>query len=72
MHWDNRTGPDFRCYCGLIASGTVRPGDLLRMEPAGTQARVARIVTDACDLPLAIAGQSVTLMRTSAAPSARR
>ena len=61
VQWVNRPSPDFRGYCGLIASGTVRPGDLLRVQPAGRQARVARLVTEAGDLPLAVAGQSVML-----------
>ncbi|MDP1901617.1 MAG: sulfate adenylyltransferase subunit CysN [Rubrivivax sp.] len=61
VQWVNRPGPDFRAYCGLIASGSVRPGELLRAQPSGRQARVARIVTTDGDLPLAVAGQSVAL-----------
>ena len=61
VQWVNRPGPDFRAYCGWVASGSVRPGDLLRVQPSGRQARVARIVTMDGDLPLAVAGQSVAL-----------
>ncbi len=61
VQWVNRPAPDFRAYCGLVASGAVRPGDLLRVQPSGRQARVARIVTMNGDLPLAVAGQSVAL-----------
>ena len=61
VQWVNRPSPDFRGYCGLVASGSVRPGDLLRAQPSGRQARVARIVTMDGDLELAVAGQSVTL-----------
>ena len=52
---------DFRGYAGIIAGGTVRPGDEVRVLPSGAQATVARIVTADGDLPAAEAGQSVTL-----------
>jgi bifunctional enzyme CysN/CysC len=61
VQWVNRPSPDFRAYCGLVASGSVRPGDLLRVQPSGRQARVARIVTMDGDLAMAVAGQSVAL-----------
>ena len=46
---------------GTIASGVVRAGDRVRVQPSGRESRVARIVTAAGDLDRAIAGQSVTL-----------
>ena len=49
-------------YCGRIASGSVRPGDTVRVLPSARLSRVARIVTRNGDLPLAVAGQSVTLV----------
>jgi bifunctional enzyme CysN/CysC len=52
---------DFRGYAGIIAGGTVRPGDEVRVLPSGAAATVARIVTFDGDLPVAEAGQSVTL-----------
>jgi bifunctional enzyme CysN/CysC len=52
---------DFRGYAGIIAGGTVRPGDEVRVLPSGASATVARIVTRDGDLPAAEAGQSVTL-----------
>jgi bifunctional enzyme CysN/CysC len=52
---------DFRGYAGLVAGGTVRPGDEVRVLPSGASARVARIVTGDGDLPSAEAGQSVAL-----------
>jgi bifunctional enzyme CysN/CysC len=57
----NRPDPGFRGYAGLITGGTVRPGDEVRVLPSGATARVERIVTGDGDLPLAEAGQSVTL-----------
>ena len=61
VQWVNRPNLDFRGFCGLIASGSVRPGDRIRVQPSGRESRVARIVTLGGDLPQAVAGQSVTL-----------
>jgi bifunctional enzyme CysN/CysC len=57
-----RHGQDFRGFAGMIAAGTVRPGDAVRVMPAATPAIVARIVLGEADLPEAVAGQSVTLV----------
>jgi bifunctional enzyme CysN/CysC len=61
VQWVNRPNQDFRGYAGLIVSGSVRPGDTLRVLPSGFTSRVARIVTADGDLAQAQAGQSVTL-----------
>ena len=61
VQWVNRPDLDFRGFAGLIASGTVRPGDAVRVLPSGRTSTIARIVTLAGDLPVASAGQSVTL-----------
>ncbi len=61
VQWVNRPNLDFRGFCGLIASGTVRPGDRVRVQPSGRESRVARIVAYGGDWPQAVAGQSVTL-----------
>jgi bifunctional enzyme CysN/CysC len=52
---------DFRGYAGIIAGGSVRPGDEVRVLPSGATARVERIVTADGDRSAAEAGQSVTL-----------
>ena len=57
----NRPNPEFRGFSGLIASGSVRVGERLRVLPSGLASRVQRIVTADGDLALAVAGQSVTL-----------
>jgi bifunctional enzyme CysN/CysC len=61
VQWVNRPDPDFRGYAGLIASGSVRPGDRVRVLPSGRESRIARIVAMPDDLAEAQAGQAVTL-----------
>ncbi len=61
IQWVARPDADFRGYAGTIATGKVAVGDRIRTLPAGTEARVARIVTYDGDIPAAVAGQSVTL-----------
>jgi bifunctional enzyme CysN/CysC len=62
VQWVNRPSHDFRGFSGRIVGGVVRPGDPVRVLPAGTTSTVARIVTMDGDLPFAVAGQSVTLV----------
>jgi len=50
-----------RFYAGTIASGSVKPGDIIVIAPAGTPAEVARIATMDGDLAKAGAGQAVAL-----------
>ena len=61
VQWVNRPNLDFRGFCGVITSGMVKPGDRIRAQPSGRESKVARIVTMNGDLPLAVAGQSITL-----------
>ncbi|MEO5868209.1 MAG: sulfate adenylyltransferase subunit CysN [Sphingomonas sp.] len=61
VQWVNRPDLDFRGFAGLVAGGSVRPGDAVRVLPSGRMTHVARIVTMDGDLPKAVAGQSVTL-----------
>ena len=61
VQWVNRPNLDFRGFAGLIASGTVKPGDAVRVLPSGKTSTVARIVMQDGDLAEAVAGQSVTL-----------
>ncbi len=61
VQWVNRPSLDFRGFAGLIASGTIRPGDAVRVLPSGRTSHVARIVTMDGDLTQAVAGQSITL-----------
>ncbi len=61
VQWVNRPDLDFRGFSGRIVGGRVRPGDEIRVLPAGTKSTIERIVTMDGDLDEAIAGQSVTL-----------
>ncbi|MDE2275153.1 MAG: adenylyl-sulfate kinase, partial [Burkholderiales bacterium] len=61
VQWVNRPDLDFRGFAGTIVGGMVKPGDRIRVQPSGRESTVARIVTAAGDLPLAVAGQSITL-----------
>jgi len=61
VQWVNRPNLDFRGFAGLISTGTVAPGDAVRVLPSGRTSTVARIVTQDGDLAHAVAGQSVTL-----------
>ncbi|MBB3954381.1 sulfate adenylyltransferase subunit CysN [Novosphingobium sediminicola] len=61
VQWVNRPNLDFRGFAGLIASGSVKPGDAIRVLPSGKTSTVERIVTLDGDLDQAVAGQSVTL-----------
>ena len=47
---------------GTIASGTVRPGDKVRIVPLGQNSTVTRILTEDGEAPEARAGQTVTLV----------
>jgi bifunctional enzyme CysN/CysC len=61
VQWVNRPHGDFRGFCGRIVSGSVRPGERVRILPSGREAQVVRIVTAGGDLESARAGQSITL-----------
>ncbi|MFN4016066.1 MAG: sulfate adenylyltransferase subunit CysN [Reyranella sp.] len=62
VQWVNRPNADFRGYAGTVVSGTVRPNDKVKVLPSAQEATVAQIVTKDGDLPVAIAGQAVTLV----------
>jgi bifunctional enzyme CysN/CysC len=61
VQWVNRPHSEFRGFAGTLAAGRVRPGDNVTVLPAGTTARIARIVTFDGDLGEAQTDQSVTV-----------
>ena len=64
VQWVNRPHAEFRGYAGLIASGSVRRGERLKVLPSGQTAVVERILCPDRDVEVASAGQSVTLTLT--------
>jgi bifunctional enzyme CysN/CysC len=61
VQWVNRPNLDFRGFAGLVASGTVKPGDRVKVLPTGRTTTVGRIVAFGGDKAEAGAGESVTL-----------
>jgi bifunctional enzyme CysN/CysC len=61
VQWVNRPNLDFRGFSGLIATGSVKPGDAVRVLPSGKTSTVTRVVTLDGDKDEGIAGQSVTV-----------
>ena len=61
VQWVNRPNLDFRGFSGQIATGSVKPGDAVRVLPSGKTSTITRIVTLDGDLEEAVAGQSITL-----------
>ncbi|MEZ5694866.1 MAG: sulfate adenylyltransferase subunit CysN [Sphingomonadaceae bacterium] len=61
VQWVNRPNLDFRGFSGLISTGTVKPGDAVRVLPSGKTSTVKSIVTFDGEQDEAVAGQSVTI-----------
>lgn len=61
VQWVNRPNLDFRGFSGLIATGTIRPGDPVRVLPSGKTSTVSKLVLYDQDIEEAQAGQSVTI-----------
>ncbi|MGE0623093.1 MAG: sulfate adenylyltransferase subunit CysN [Pseudomonadales bacterium] len=62
VQWVNRPNLDFRGFSGSVASGSVRPGDTVRVLPSGKTSRVSRLVTHGGDLTEAGHGEAITLV----------
>ncbi len=61
VQWVSRPNLDFRGYAGTVASGAVRPGQTVIVQPGSQQAKVTRIVTMDGDQAAASSGDAVTL-----------
>ena len=61
VQWVNRPHLDFRGYAGTVASGSVKPGAEVVIQPSGRRVHVARIVTADGDLDVAHRGDAITL-----------
>jgi bifunctional enzyme CysN/CysC len=62
VQWVIRPDSHFRGYSGRVMAGSIAVNDRVRIAPSGKESTVARIVTFDGDLPLAVKGQSVTLV----------
>jgi bifunctional enzyme CysN/CysC len=62
VQWVNRPNLDFRGFSGRIASGSVKPGDNVRISPSGVSSTVKEIVLAEGQQEAASARQSVTLV----------
>ncbi len=71
VQWVNRPNLDFRGFSGRVVGGAIRPGDAVRVLPAGTTSTVDRIVTMDGDLDEAVTGQSVTITLTDEIDASR-
>ena len=57
----NRPNLNFRGYCGTVASGVVRKGDLITALPSGKSSRIKSIVTYDEEIETAFAPMAITL-----------
>ncbi|WP_263079358.1 sulfate adenylyltransferase subunit CysN [Endozoicomonas sp. Mp262] len=61
VQYVNRPNPDFRGFCGTIASGEIYKGDAVTVLPAGKQSTVEGIYTPDGEESRAFVGQAITL-----------
>jgi bifunctional enzyme CysN/CysC len=61
VQYVNRPNLNFRGYCGTVASGVVRKGDLVQVLASGKTSRVKSIVTQDEELELAYPPLAITL-----------
>ena len=61
VQWVNRPDQNFRGFSGTIVSGSVRPGDAIKVLPSGKSSIVERVVTFGGDLDMGLTGQSLTV-----------
>jgi bifunctional enzyme CysN/CysC len=59
VQWVCRPDRTFRGFAGTLASGTLTPGDQVKVLPSGRESRIQRLVTMDGDLATAVAGQSI-------------
>ena len=64
VQWVNRPNLDFRGFSGMVASGSVRPGDRVRILPAGRTTRILSILGAGGQCDEARAGESITVTLT--------
>ncbi|MBL8399128.1 MAG: 50S ribosome-binding GTPase, partial [Candidatus Accumulibacter sp.] len=71
VQWVNRPNASFCGFCGTLVSGRMMVGDKVRVTASGQTAKLERLVTAEGDLPVAHAGDAVTLVLNPAVDAAR-
>lgn len=61
VQWVNRPSSDFRGFSGLIASGSIRVGDKVKIIPGGQSSTIETIITGDREVIKASAGESITI-----------
>ena len=61
VQWVSQPDQNFRGFAGTIASGSVRRGQRIRVQPSGHESSISRIVTADGDLEAAFPNQAITL-----------
>ena len=62
VQWVNRPNLDFRGFSGTVISGSIKPGDEVVVAKSGKISKVKALVTADGDLPVARAGEAITLV----------
>ncbi len=62
VQWVNRPHLDFRGFSGTVISGSVKPGDEVVVAKSGKVSKVKALVSADGDLPVARAGDAITLV----------
>jgi bifunctional enzyme CysN/CysC len=65
VQWVNRPNQNFRGFSGTVASGSIKPGDAIRVLPSGKTSTVERLVTYDGDLEMATSAQAITMTLTT-------
>jgi len=71
VQWVCRPDRQFRGFAGPLVSGTLKPGDKVKVLPSARESTIARIVTQEGDLEQAVSGQSVMVTLTDEIDASR-
>jgi len=64
IQWVNRPNLDFRGFTGTIASGALKVGDQIQVQPSGKNSTITQIIAAEGDCQEAVAGQAITFTLT--------
>ena len=62
VQWVSRPNQNFRGFAGTVATGRIKPGDMVTASASGQSAKVARIVVMGGDMAEAVADDAITLV----------